>query len=1158
MFSIDQRVRHLATGALLAVFTCLPVLADDAEIYQSQPSKDARPNVLFIMDTSGSMDTSVVLTPPPYDPNTTYTSQGCDETRIYWSEGDDGVPSCGTDQWIPRSVFACDAASAAMVNIGGSGRWPGLGNPNAIAAQYRLRLSSNKVEWASIRNNNTTDWVECKADDGIHGQTTGNSNKWIANKAGGGPWTSATQNLWNSISNNYRFYTANYMNYKNGPASATSMTRLEIVRNVAIDLASSLNNVNLGLMRYSTDAQGGYVLQPVKNIADNRNDIITTLKGFDPKDGSGGTPLSETLYEAALYLQGKTWDYGSKSQPAHSVDSSRDGDTYKSPIEFSCQKNYVVYLTDGAPTVDDDATTKIQDMTKTTCAAQVEPFHDNGWTKDSGICMDEIAAWMADTENTDLQTSANQPGNQNANTYMIGFGDSLKESVDYLNAIAEAGGTEKAYTAGDVPTLTAALQTIFADLQEDSSTFVTPSISVNAFNRAQTDNDLFFSLFKVGKTQHWDGNLKKYTLTDNVIKDAKGDDAVGADGFFAQGTTSFWSPSADGEDVTMGGALSQLPDPDKRKLYTSVAGNDLLADANAITTAKMTDAMVGTGSSTTTCGTACVAAINWARGKDIDESTVGDQARKFMGDPIHGRPAVVTYSKTTDDPPLSDTVVYVPTNDGFLHAIKGITDTAKSGGQELWAYSPPELLSRLGVLRQKTAFKHGYGLDSDIRVLKTDKDQNGVVDGDDIVYLFFGMRMGGNHYYGLNVTDPSKPQLLWNIGPAELPNVGQSWSPPVVARVNVGGTGGNSSDPDKFVLIFGGGYDTKQESQTYSTDTVGNRIYMVDAKSGALLWSAGGAGGATDPDLKLTDSGKEMNNSIPGRITVIDTNSDGLADRLYAGDMGGRIWRFDITNGNDRSTLVAGGILAKLGAGGISPTPAATENRRFYNAPDVALIQLRGFDPFYNIAIGSGYRGHPLDATTHERFYSIRDKAPFASLTKDQYAAITPITDGSTNLIDITTNPTTIAVPADKDGWKISMNRGFLGPAVWQGEKVLSESTTVANNILFTTFEPQQAIDSDPCLPATKNRVYALSAFAGKPVINFYEADTKPGTLDNKDVSTDLTQKGIVGDIVVALLRDPNGGGGAQTICLAGVEVLKKCVNVGGTVRTFWNRADAK
>src|SRR6185312_11505293 len=146
--------------------------------------------------------------------------------------------------------------------------------------------------------------------------------------------------------------------------------------------------------------------------------------------------------------------------------------------------------------------TKIQSMIGKTCANQVEPPHDNGWTPGSGVCMDELAGWMADDQHTDLGPNVDQ--NQNVLTYMIGFGDSIVGGKPFLDAVASAGGTGTAYSAGDVSTLTAALRTIFSDLQEDSGTFVTPSISVNAFNRSQTDNDLFFSLFKVGKRQHWD------------------------------------------------------------------------------------------------------------------------------------------------------------------------------------------------------------------------------------------------------------------------------------------------------------------------------------------------------------------------------------------------------------------------------------------------------------------------------------------------------------------------------------------------------------------------------------------------------------------------------------------------------------------------------
>ena len=100
--------------------------------------------------------------------------------------------------------------------------------------------------------------------------------------------------------------------------------------------------------------------------------------------------------------------------------------------------------------------------------------------------------------------------------------------------------------------------------------------------------------------------------------------------------------------------------------------------------------------------------------------------------------------------------------------------------------------------------------------------------------------------------------------------------------------------------------------QTFSTDSVGNALYIVDAYSGALLWSAGND--ALEVDQSFAAMGRSMDYSIPARIRVVDFDGDGYADRFYAGDMGGQIWRFDVTNGNSASTLVAGGVIAQLGA----------------------------------------------------------------------------------------------------------------------------------------------------------------------------------------------------------------------------------------------------
>jgi type IV pilus assembly protein PilY1 len=1130
--------------ALATVFVALPAVADDTEIYMSKANAGAQPNVLFIIDTSGSMDGKVDTT-PLYDPNTVYTGS-CQADRIYYST-DDNPPDCGTSRYFPATSNHCNASAAALTNIGGTGTWPSFGNSRARAAQYR------SSEWRGLSGGNTGQ-VECGADAGVHGQNGTSSNFYPRNNAGS-PWGGSSTLSWRSIGNSYRFYTANYLNYRNGTGTPSTMTRLEIVRDVAISLASSLQNVNLGLMRYNTTAEGGYVMHAIEDIATSRSSIVSTLQGFDPDDGTNGTPLSETLYEAANYLTGGQVVYGDQGAPGNSDDAARTSagsKDYKSPIEYQCQKNYVVYLTDGAPTVDNGAVNDIGNMIGGACQVDpIEPYHDGGWVAGSGMCMDDLAGWL---HTADLAPGL--PGTQTASTYMVGFGDDLAgqptgDTPGYLNEIAKAGGTAKAYAAGDVPTLTAALQKIFSDIQESSSTFITPSISVNAFNRAQTSNDLYFSLFKVGAGEHWPGNLKKYQLKGTSILDANDKSAVDGTGFFAKGTTSYWSAVADGNDITLGGASGTLPAPASRSLFTNLGGSSNLTDAgNAFSTANtaLSDASVGAGSSTTNCGTECQNTINWARGFDVRD-TNGDNsttdAVKFMGDPLHGRPAVVTYGGAVGSPDAKDTVLYFPTNDGFLHAING------KDGTERWAFIPDELLSRLYTLYQNnTVAQRGYGLDGDIQVLKLDHNQDGIIDTSgakkDRVLLFFGMRGGGNHYFALDVSNRDNPQLLWDIGPSELPGVGQTWSAPIVTRVMVGTGGASNVSTERFVLIFGGGYDTGQETQPYSTDSVGNRIFMVDAESGTLLWHGGGPG-IVSPGVAFT----KMTNSIPGRITVIDTDGDLYADRMYAADMGGRIWRFDIANGQSGANLVTGGVLAQLGSGDNGTQPDS-EARRFYNAPDVSLIQRRAEDPYYNIAIGSGYRGHPLDVVTTDRFYAVRDKSPYAQLTQAQYDAITPVVDG--DLVDITANPAAAAVVPSDAGWK------FVLPDQpgRSGEKVLAESTTVNNVILFTTFQPLQVAGADPCYPANINRAYALTVDSGKPALDFND----DGVTDNKDISVDLSQSGIVGEISVALIRQGNQDpstppASPPTVCIAGVEVLKKCVSAGGTIRTFWQRDDA-
>jgi type IV pilus assembly protein PilY1 len=329
---------------------------------------------------------------------------------------------------------------------------------------------------------------------------------------------------------------------------------------------------------------------------------------------------------------------------------------------------------------------------------------------------------------------------------------------------------------------------------------------------------------------------------------------------------------------------------------------------------------------------------------------------------------------------------------------------------------------------------------------------------------------------------------------------------------------------------------------------------MLDAVTGEQLWRAG-------PDTDTTAQLRipttlaaehQMNNSIPSDVRVIDLDGDQLADRMYVSDTGARVWRFDIINGQTTAALVRGGVLASLGrAGGAGTDP--TDARRFYYAPDVSMMKQNG-SVFLNLAIGSGYRGHPLEERVHDRFYSLRDRTPFVRPTQAEYNAFAIITDTDTNLVDVSTNisPT---IPANALGWKMDLN-----VPSWEGEKVLAESLTFGGTILFTTYLPQagDAISgSNSCVAHQgRNRLYAVNVLDGSPVVNRDNSADADGNVSKtgdevEDRWGDLAQSGIAPEAVILFPET------SVPACIVGVESCGVSFT-NNPVRTFWNQRDTE
>ncbi len=1121
---------RILRGLLLALVASLTTFAplaqaDDTEIFVGgNNTASIQPNILFIFDNSGSMD-GLISSQNVYTPATDFLAgTTCDASRVYYAASGNGAPNCSSANWVNLSAVVCQAALTAFTTAG---------KYTAAFARYDIASrSAGSRRWTSLSTGVPAHLVECSVDSGVHGLDAASAAKYAMDDTATtdtGYTTTAGNVIRWSRQTTYTLYSANYLAWLNTPA-ATPRSKISIVREVATSLLNSITGVNVGLMFFSSNNEGGMVSVPVEDIAINRATMLSTLAGLNAETN---TPLSETMYEAGLYWRGQTWDYGSRSTKGGlsylSAAGSRlttDPTIYKTPIEYACQKNYIVYLTDGDPTADISANAKAATLIGGSCdtlGSVVPP---------DGICLDDLAAYYA---TKDLNSAI--AGTQTAQTYTIGFNT---PSQTLLQRTATRGGG-KFYLANDTAGLAASFQSIVTEILDVNSTFSSPTVSVNAFNRTQNLNDIYVTVFRPALTALWPGNLKKYQIdpVTGDIEDAAGVPAVSPNtGFFADYARSFWSPAVDGAQAAQGGAASQLPSPALRKMYTysSVSTSTLLTDASnawSTTNPALTAAALGAASTTDATN-----AINWLRGADafdIDGDGNFTEARLQMGDPLHARPATVIYGGTAGAPTATDAVVYVATNEGILQAIDA------ASGQELWSYVPDtSWQSVLTALSSVSTTNKLSTLDGSLQVLRIDLNFNGVIEPSlgDKVYLYFGQRRGGSNYFALDVTNKTAPSFLWKIGAAQLPGVGQTWSTPQVTQVEVAGS---NQSTDQFVLLFGGGYEPDQDTATdgttaYSTDSSGNAIYMVDAVSGSLLWRAGGA--ASGANLVLA----KMNNAIPADLRVVDADGNGFAERLYATDMGGRVWRFDITSGNPAATLVAGGVFASLGNADEVSHPVAS-TRRFYYPPDVVLVRRAGQAPYVSLNIGSGHRASPLNTQVEDRFYALRDYGLFAQRTQAQYDTWSVVVDSA--LLDITTNvaPT---IPVGAAGWKILLQHS--------GEKVLAESRTFANTIFFPTFTPSVDALAASCAPRQgTNRLFSMSLFDGSPLTN---RDAPAGTLPTAaDRERVLTQGGISPEAVFLFPTPAEGCVGAACRplpqCLVGLEKCGIEFN-NAPVKTYW------
>jgi type IV pilus assembly protein PilY1 len=830
------------------------------------------------------------------------------------------------------------------------------------------------------------------------------------------------------------------------------LTRVLVAKQVTKNLIDNTTGVRFGLMTF--DGSTGGLIK-----ADIPSDLATLHAAIDGIWVGGSTPLAEALEDAWDYFRGI--DVG-----GHSLDS-----------DFWCRENSMIVMTDGLPQNDAD---DLSGYIKRDWDGDSGGTEGNDWVgneeslyagEGSGY-LDDIAHYMRNNDaRDDLQDI------QNVTTYTIGFtvNNSLLENT-------ATNGEGVYHTAQNADELSAAFFDILGQILEVSNTYTAPVVPISQMEKTTSGNRIYMALFKPTRSAFWKGNIKKFGLageddmgvgvSQGDVIDRHGNTATDSLGNVHDSAVSYWGDvTPDGGEVELGGVGEVLLNREEpRNIYSILCGDythhqPFTHEHNAFlkTNKRITPELLGA-----TNDAEKDRIVDFVHGYDAyDEDGDGNTSEKrdwILGAFIHSRPEVVHYDATT-------TVIYAGANDGMLHAFDDAT------GEEMWAFIPPDLLERL---RDSAGNTLSFFVDGSPRAYVMDNDHDGTIEKGDSVILVFGERRGGSHFYALDVSEPTAPSVIWNINPglADFEEMGQTWCTPAFGLV-----------ADKKPAVFlSGGYDPNQDDDpVVLEDTMGRGIYVLDLFAGDLIW-------------KYTyDDDSTLQWSIPSDIAAIDTTDNGVTDRLYVGDMGGRLWRFDI------EALTPAEWTGEILFNANSPFE---EGRKIFYAPDVTLEY--GYEYVF---FATGDRAHPKDGTVVNRIYAVKDGHTGVTLGED---ALVDVTDDL-----LQDSGTAEEVKADimdsldqKGGWYIRL-------ITHPGEKVLSSPLLVFGDAYFTTYTPPQEEVGDPCsMEKGTARLYALDYMTGGATLNLDSSNDSGDVVVLERADRSL----IIGDaipsaLVMAIIR---------------------------------------
>ncbi|PTQ72473.1 pilus assembly protein [Pseudomonas sp. GV071] len=605
------------------------------------------------------------------------------------------------------------------------------------------------------------------------------------------------------------------------------------------------------------------------------------------------------------------------------------------------------------------------------------------------------------------------------------------------------------FSADSPDSLLTALQSIVTRINETSTASASQAISSPLTDSDYSSANSYIPSFS---SEDWSGTLIKYERTTSATTEAWNAQTI-LDAAYPSGNTAY----ANRPIYIAGGTAS--------------SGLQSFAWAN-LSTAQQTTLNKALDSTVDSNGTK---RLSWLRGDRSNEGTLLRSRGHILGDIVDSTPVLVTTPSSpvakmnalVGDTSYTDfkttwasraTRVYVGANDGMLHAFD---DT----GKETFAFIPSSVISNLYKLMDPdyTSGAHQYYVDGTPTVA-------------DVYFsnawhtvLVGTLRGGGRALFALDITDPANVKLLWekSFSDSAYAELGYTYAKPVIARLHSG----------DWAVIAANGANSANDKAV---------LYVINVKDGALIKA-----------LTATDSATGANGlSSP---YVADIDGDLIADYVYAGDLHGNLWRFDLigSGGNLTDVAISSGFRVAFNG-----TPLFTASAATYTSSASNQTQPITASP-YVIAHPSG-TGHLVifgtgkymeaadaaaDTTKAMSVYGIWDtqtageyvtNTPTITSSKLQaqtFGSSTSITYTSTSGGSVTTTANTLS--SNAVSW--FNNDGSIKTYGWYldlpltGEMVVVKPLTVSNSVLITSLAP----NDDPCQSGASTYLTLIDPYTG-------------------------------------------------------------------------------